>query len=937
MPLPRELQLIVDDISNQREHLLEWEVFGNATEDMRVVLTWRHLKGDVKAKASLSRRDSMGLWRLRQTSIDADADSPGKVSPVPPADINKDSKKDGSGKSTDETDSKLGRRLSAVSNNDDSNNDSGRSSPMDPSKASKKKNPFRKLKKDEKIASKGKLKLALSMDQDENSSKDDSANVTEEETPVVMRRRGSKSLLTGSKRNSLLDEKIIEHADEDEESKKADQLKNQNKSKGNKLDKDELSKRLQDEAKVQQENESKNKRKPQEDDQEYSKRSATSGNQGNEEDDSNENKNGSSKGKKISQLEDEASIKRKRGNNEDQEWSQRKNKGENNDKNDESEGGEGKDGPSKGKNIAQLEDETSGNKRRSGGYDDDQEWSQKKNEGNGDKNADGGTEGQANKGKNIAQLEDDTSGKRRRSGHEDDQEWSRRNNENRESNDQDSMDGSQKENDGGNDENGNKRRSKQEEDQEYNKRKNSSAKDEGSSKKKGNPFSKKKGLKSMKHEKDEQTRKDLLEKSRKEVEELQQIGENEESAEFKQAKSEAGAQKMLEMQRQKFKMSIDEGMSLDLDAAKNETVDEKFREINQSDELKNFDKNANELDEQSRESNMNEKNTVEDQMNKRNTLKKTKKVKEASREKGSSDTKSKHEIILRDLPSMDEIKRSSEMLGKTGWEKCADCRYNGFCDNTTHKREYMLILLADAKYNEFDKEDCSCNVCNGGAVHNGCIFRELLRLKTEYRIFDKRNLCFCKTCIPFKYRKLCLRQELRLMKLEGKDIYYRLTFDGEDGDEGYHPPSLDSDDSNYHSDEEHNDDVINALYIDDIGLELTKEDKIDFRNCIDCQFNGFCDNIRHKKLYLMLLRIDDEDFEDLESECGCLVCEFHGSAHSGCADRETKRLKYDLLLFDIRNLCYCRECVPFKYRNRCLRQEMKMLRREKGVNLYSNL
>lgn len=44
MPLPRELQLIVDDISNQREHLLEWEVFGNATEDMRVVLTWRHLK-----------------------------------------------------------------------------------------------------------------------------------------------------------------------------------------------------------------------------------------------------------------------------------------------------------------------------------------------------------------------------------------------------------------------------------------------------------------------------------------------------------------------------------------------------------------------------------------------------------------------------------------------------------------------------------------------------------------------------------------------------------------------------------------------------------------------------------------------------------------------------------------------------------------------------
>lgn len=71
---------------------------------------------------------------------------------------------------------------------------------------------------------------------------------------------------------------------------------------------------------------------------------------------------------------------------------------------------------------------------------------------------------------------------------------------------------------------------------------------------------------------------------------------------------------------------------------------------------------------------------------------------------------------------------------------------------------------------------CSCNVCNGGAVHNGCVYRELLRLKTEYRLFDKRNLCFCSTCIPFKYRKVCLRQELRNLRRQGIDLYYRSVF-----------------------------------------------------------------------------------------------------------------------------------------------------------------
>ena len=171
---------------------------------------------------------------------------------------------------------------------------------------------------------------------------------------------------------------------------------------------------------------------------------------------------------------------------------------------------------------------------------------------------------------------------------------------------------------------------------------------------------------------------------------------------------------------------------------------------------------------------------------------------------------------------------------------------------------------------------------------------------------------------------------------------FRLTYDGDDGKEGYHPPKNDdSDDSNYHSDNEYDiidrEQEINAMYLDDLDIELTKEDKFDFRNCIDCQFNGFCDDIRHKKLYVMLLRIDDEDFDQLEEDCGCLVCAFKGAAHSGCAEREIKRLRYDLLLFDKRNLCYCLECVPFKYRSICLRQEMKLLRRNGNINLYNKL
>ncbi|XP_066925342.1 dentin sialophosphoprotein-like [Clytia hemisphaerica] len=278
----------------------------------------------------------------------------------------------------------------------------------------------------------------------------------------------------------------------------------------------------------------------------------------------------------------------------------------------------------------------------------------------------------------------------------------------------------------------------------------------------------------------------------------------------------------------------------------------------------------------------------------------------------------------------------------TGWERCVDCKYNSFCDDLVHKSEYMAILLNDRENDTVDTEDCKCNVCNGGAVHNGCVYRELLRLKTEYRLFDKRNLCLCSTCIPFKYRKVCLRQELRNLRREGVDLYYRLTYHGDDGKEGYHP---NINDYYVESDEEEETEnhpfsgvsFKNVLCLDDVDMELTNEDKINFRNCVDCSFNGFCDDLRHKKLFKLLLRLDVEEFDDLDDDCSCLVCEFKGSAHSGCARREIIRLKYDFLLYDKRNLCYCPQCIPFRYRSMCLRQEMKLLRRRKNVDLYCNL
>jgi len=85
MALPREIMLIVNDISSQESHLLEWEVFGNAAEDMRVVLTWRKL---VDIKSTINKRPPFGKWKLRQSSIneeETDQESPTDMEDLPMA------------------------------------------------------------------------------------------------------------------------------------------------------------------------------------------------------------------------------------------------------------------------------------------------------------------------------------------------------------------------------------------------------------------------------------------------------------------------------------------------------------------------------------------------------------------------------------------------------------------------------------------------------------------------------------------------------------------------------------------------------------------------------------------------------------------------------------------------------------------------------------
>jgi len=152
-------------------------------------------------------------------------------------------------------------------------------------------------------------------------------------------------------------------------------------------------------------------------------------------------------------------------------------------------------------------------------------------------------------------------------------------------------------------------------------------------------------------------------------------------------------------------------------------------------------------------------------------------------------------------------------INKKSWQLCQDCRFSGFCDYQKHKDEYMLQLIQDANSDISSNQACACNVCNGGAVHNGCVYRELVRLRNDFKLFDKQNLCSCSLCIPFKYRTICLREELRRMKMNGNDIYYRLSYTGNDGRTAKKVLSLI---------EEESDDSSDSNFIDDLRWRMKR-------------------------------------------------------------------------------------------------------------------
>ena len=111
-------------------------------------------------------------------------------------------------------------------------------------------------------------------------------------------------------------------------------------------------------------------------------------------------------------------------------------------------------------------------------------------------------------------------------------------------------------------------------------------------------------------------------------------------------------------------------------------------------------------------------------------------------------------------------------------DRCNDCVHNGFCDYDDHKRIYREAIAIECSLELDVLLPCECYVCKENSSHNGCIFREVLRLVCiDYKMFDKRNFCFCSECIPYRYRNVCLREELRQFReacqeMEGDDGRY---------------------------------------------------------------------------------------------------------------------------------------------------------------------
>ena len=126
---------------------------------------------------------------------------------------------------------------------------------------------------------------------------------------------------------------------------------------------------------------------------------------------------------------------------------------------------------------------------------------------------------------------------------------------------------------------------------------------------------------------------------------------------------------------------------------------------------------------------------------------------------------------IRDVTSLDTTQADKELRNVISimkqLAKCADCQHSAFCDDRFHKELYLEILQYDLSREPIE-ESCWCHVCkSGAAVHNGCLFREVLRLKNNFKVFDRRNMCYCENCVPYRHRAVCLREELRQVRRGG--------------------------------------------------------------------------------------------------------------------------------------------------------------------------
>ena len=657
MSLPRELKLIIDDIASQNVHLLEWEVFGNAEEDMRIVLTWRYSDAKKNAKQFLTRRDSMGKWKLRQSSITLDDQNDHPLI----KDSEQNEKENTLSKSEESSENSKQKNLTHSKSIEDES-EKVNSKDTDEKKV-KKKNPFRKVKKDEKAPKKGKLQLNLSMDGVDEHVGDDQL--------VVKPRSGSKSSKNSSNRNSLLDERILEQAEEyNKEQQKLEEEKR-------KLDEEENHKKLDKESEIQDDK----KMQSYDDNQEYKLKGKDVPDDKDEKEkkeykESGQDRRGSisakqkRRGSKLEQLKkclsfsgsiDENSSEKCAGYNHDQEHPGRKVESEAKASKVENLGNSTDDKISnqneESKEIARLDDDITIQRQRQDGYDNNQEYSKCQGSVDSDEKS------IVNDNKNLQETE----------GYDENEEYKKRTNENKIETTQGEKalngDKNKKKSDllkkaknvaKLDDDDGiihRKKRPGHDDNQEYSRCRGSDGIEHGDSIKEDN-------CDQLKKERDEQLRKEMIEKSRQEIAELQEIGQTQETIEFKNIKSEEAAQKMLILQREKYCMSIDETAldSLTSNFAppsmSNETIDQNNEEKKSQDQIKPVSDDVN--------SSINKRRNAGDNVNQKNLKNEEARKKSLKKQKQIKLHENKDSISREDFPSMDELPTAKEITEKSG-------------------------------------------------------------------------------------------------------------------------------------------------------------------------------------------------------------------------------------------------------------------------------